>query len=244
MDEEFEGQDLRRAVFWGVDLGGARFRDVDLTGVSVSHAVLVDVDVDGVVERLSINGVDVTAYVNEHDAWYPLRSVLRASDVDEMRAAWSALEAAWAPVVDRVRNLPEDTAHRSFDEEWTFVETLRHLVFVLDKWWLAPVLGAASFHPIGMSNSGSVDFGWPGVDRTASATLDQAISALTDRAARFTESLGELTATDLDREVLVLENGAETVRACVLTVLEEWFHHLRYAVRDLARSACPAADES
>jgi hypothetical protein len=163
--------------------------------------------------------------------------MLRPADPDGMRAAWSALEAAWTPVVDRVRNLPDYAAHRSVDEEWTFVETLRHLVFVLDKWWLAPVLGAASFHPIGMSNSGSVDFGWPGVDSSVAPTLDEAIGALADRAARFTESLGELMSTDLDREVQVLENGTETVRACVLTVLEEGFHHLRYAVRDLDRSA-------
>jgi uncharacterized protein YjbI with pentapeptide repeats len=52
MPEEFEG-DLAGAVFWGVDLSGARFRDVNLTDVKISHAWLVNVDVDARSMRLS-----------------------------------------------------------------------------------------------------------------------------------------------------------------------------------------------
>ena len=46
MAEEFEGRDLKGAGFWGVDLTGARFREANLTDVSVSHAWLVNVDID------------------------------------------------------------------------------------------------------------------------------------------------------------------------------------------------------
>ena len=92
MPEEFEG-DLAGAVFWGADLPGARFRDVNLTDATISHAWLVDVDVDALVERVVINGVDVTDYVNERDPWYPLRAMLRPADPEGMRAAWAALEA-------------------------------------------------------------------------------------------------------------------------------------------------------
>ena len=45
MPEEFEG-DLAEAVFWGADLSGACFRDVNLTNVRISHAWLVNVDID------------------------------------------------------------------------------------------------------------------------------------------------------------------------------------------------------
>ena len=86
MPEEFEG-DLAGAVFWGADLSGARFRDVDLSGATISHASLVNVDIDALIEHVVINGVDVTAYVNERDPWYPLRAMLRPSDPDGMRAA-------------------------------------------------------------------------------------------------------------------------------------------------------------
>ena len=58
MAEEFEG-DLAGAVFWGADLRDATFRDVDLTGARISHAFVVDVDIDAQVERLVVNGVDV-----------------------------------------------------------------------------------------------------------------------------------------------------------------------------------------
>src|SRR6478609_2487135 len=70
--EEFEG-DLAGAVFWGADLRGARFRDVNLTDVEISHAWLVNVDIDALIEKVVINGVDVTDYVSERDQWHPLR---------------------------------------------------------------------------------------------------------------------------------------------------------------------------
>lgn len=45
--------------------------------------------------------------------------------------------------------------HESVNEEWSFVQTLRHLVFAMDKWFTAPILGDR-FHPIGLPNTGSV----------------------------------------------------------------------------------------
>jgi hypothetical protein len=155
MPQEFEG-DLQGAVFWGADLSGARFRDVNLTDVKISHAWLVDVDIDALVDRLVINGVDVTAYVNERDPSYPLRAMIRPTNPEGMRAAWAALEDAWATTVTRALALPEDSLHESVNNEWSFVQTLRHLVFAMDKWFTAPVLGG-SFHPIGLPNTGSVD---------------------------------------------------------------------------------------
>src|ERR1041384_8830926 len=98
MAAEFEG-DLAEAVFWGADMKGARFRDVDLTGTRISHAFVVDVDIDAFVDRLVVNGVDVTDYVNERDEWYPVRAMIRASDPEGLRAAWVALEEAWARTI-------------------------------------------------------------------------------------------------------------------------------------------------
>ena len=75
MPEEFEGRDLSDAVFWGVDLSRATFRDVLLKEIRISHAMLIDVDIDAFVDRVVINGVDVTQYVNDGDPWYPLRAM-------------------------------------------------------------------------------------------------------------------------------------------------------------------------
>ncbi len=207
MAEEFEDRDLSDSVFWGVDLRRATFRDVNLSGVSISHALLDDVDIDAKIDRLVINGVDVTDYVNERDRWYPLRAMIRPADPEGARAAW--------------------------DGEWSFAETLRHLLFAMDKWFTAPILGEG-FHPIGMPNSGSVDFPWPDLDRDAAPSYDEVLAARAQRVDRFRAWLDELDAADLTREVEVLENGTVTVHDCVFTVLEEEFEHDRYADRDLA----------
>ena len=233
MTEEFEG-DLTGAVFRGADLSGARFRDVNLTGVRISHSWLVDVDVDALVERVVINGVDVTAYVNERDPWYPLRSMLRAPTPEDMRETWVVLEAEWVKTIARAHALPENALHDSVDGEWSFVQTLRHLVFAMDKWFTAPVLGEG-FHAIGLPNRGSVDFPWPSLHYGMTPSLPEALAVRADRQARFRDFLASLATTDLERPVEVLENGTNPLRECIYTVFEEEFWHNRYALRDLAR---------
>ncbi len=231
--EEFEG-DLAGSVFWGADLSGARFRDVNLTGTKISHAWFVDVEIDALIDKVVINGVDVTAYVNERDAWYPLRSMLRASTPEDMRATWAALEAEWAKTVARAHALPEDALHESVDGEWSFVQTLRHLVFAMDKWFTAPVLGAG-FHPIGLPNSGSATFPWPGLQYDMAPSVSDALAVRADRGTRFRDYLASMATPDLGRPIEVLENGTHPLRECVQTVFEEEFWHNRYALRDLAR---------
>ena len=183
MPEEFEG-DLAGAVFWGADLHGARFRDVDLTDVTISHAWFVGVNVDALIDRVVINGVDVTAYVNERDPWYPLRAMLRPSTPDGMREAWSALEDEWAITLGLAMELPESALDESVNDEWSFVQTLRHLVFAMDKWFTVPILGEP-FDPMGLPNSGSVDFPWPGLDRTLTPSFADVKAVRDDRAARL-----------------------------------------------------------
>ena len=231
MPDEFGG-DLAGSLFWGADLRDARFRDVDLTGAKISHAWFVDVEVEALIDRVVINGVDVTAYVNERDAWYPLRSMLRASTPGDMRATWAALEAEWAKTVAQARALPEDAMHESVDDEWSFVQTLRHLIFAIDKWFTVPILGE-SFHPIGLPNSGSVDFPWPDLEYGLAPSVPDALAVRADRAACFRDFLASVTATDLGRPVDVLENGTTPLQGCIHTVFEEEFWHNRYAVRDL-----------
>jgi len=237
MPEEFEG-DLAGAVFWGADLSGARFRDVNLTDTKISHAWFVNVDIDALVDNVVINGVDVTAYVNERDPWYPLRGMLRPTDPEGMRATWAALEDEWAKTIATATALPEEKLHESVNDEWSFVQTLRHLVMAMDKWFTGPVLGEA-FHPIGIPNSGSVDFPFPGLDYSLSPSFSEALAVRADRATRFRDYLASVTADDFDKPVEVLENGPHPLQECLYTVFEEEFWHLRYARRDLALLGAP-----
>jgi hypothetical protein len=234
MAEAFEFQDLSDVVFWGVDLQRATLRDVDLTGARISHARLVDVVIDAEIDRLVVNGVDVTAYVNERDQWFDLRSQLRPTDPDAIRDGWQAFGAAWERVIERALGRTEEQRNASVDGEWSFAQTIRHLVFATDKWFTVPVLGGA-FHPIGLPNSGSVDFGWPGIDAAADPTFDDAVSAWRDRTAQMRDHLDDIEPAALTDEVMVLENGASAVHDCIGVVFEEHFQHLRYAIRDLDR---------
>ncbi len=232
MPEEFEG-DLAGAVFWGADLTGAKFRDVNLTDATISHAWLVNVEVDALVDNLVINGVDVTAFVNERDVWFPLRGMLRPPTPDDMSATWSALEAEWAATIGLAQALPDERANESVNGEFSFVQTLRHLVFAIDKWFTAPALGVG-YHPIGLPNSGSVDFPWPSLDYTLTPSLAEALAVRADRTSRFREFLASVTADDLEASIDVLENGEHPLAECIYTVFEEEFWHNRYALRDLA----------
>ncbi len=53
---------------------------------------------------------------------------------DDYRAMWDTIERLWPDTVARAGRLPEPALHLRVDDEWSFVETLRHLVFATDAW--------------------------------------------------------------------------------------------------------------
>jgi hypothetical protein len=138
----FEDTDLSGAQLRSVDLSHARFRNLDLTGAQMRGVELVNIDIDGLIENVIINGVDVAPLIDaELNKRYPLRAKMRPTDPAGFREAWDVLERLWAETVDRARRLPPDLLHESVDDEWSFIETLRHLVFATDAWLRRGVLG-------------------------------------------------------------------------------------------------------
>ena len=235
MAQEFEDQDLTDSVFWGVHLKNAHFRDADFSGSTMFHVLLKDVTVDGVIDRLVVNGVDVTDVVNNGDRWYPLRTMLMPTDGAAAIDAWDLLERGWAEAFTRADALTDEQRRESVDGEWSFIETLRHLVMAMDKWFTLPVLGQSEMHPMGLPNRGSNEFAWPGRDVAADPTYEAVRAVRAQRAASFREFITSATPAVLSRATTVLENGGATVEQCVHVVLEEEFEHLRYAIRDLER---------
>lgn len=157
---------------------------------------------------------------------------LEPTDPDGMRAAWSAVSSAWDATIERAQQLPEETLHASVDGEFSFVQTLRHLVFAIDKWFTMPILGGA-FDPMGLPNTGSLDFPWPGIDRDADPSFADVLAVRRDRAARFADYVADLEPADLTQTREVLENGIESVQMCLHVVFEEEHAHHGYATRDL-----------
>ena len=233
MPEEFEG-DLTAAVFWGADLSGARFRDVNLTDVTISHSWLVDVEIDAFIDRVVVNGVDVTAFVNEHDPWYPLRSVLRVSDPEGMRTGWAALREAWAATVARAQRLPVG-GHARVGRRRVVLRAdatapgVRdgQVVHRTDPWPGVP--------PVRAARQQLERLAVPDLDREAAPSLSEVLAARADQAIRLGDYLEAVTTDDLARSVDVLENGPHLARDCISTVFEEEFWHNRYAERDLAK---------
>ena len=151
--------DRSRAEFVDVDLSGARFVRVDLSG-AVMRAVHVrgaDIDAPWLLDgesSLVINGVDVVPFIEaELDRRFPGREQRRADDPQSLRAAWGSLERAWAETYARVAAMPAGTVDESVDGEWSFAQTLRHLVMATDAWLRGAVLGIDQpFHPLGQPN--------------------------------------------------------------------------------------------
>ena len=211
MPEEFEG-DLAGAVFWGADLSGARFRDVNLTDARISHAWLVNVDIDALVDKVVINGVDVTAYVNERDPWYPLRAMLRPSSPEGMRATWAALEDEWAKTVARAQALPEDALHESVNDEWTLrpdaaTSRLRdgQVVHGADPRRELPPDRVAE-HAAPSTSRG------PASTYDLTPSVSEALAVRADRATRFRDYLASVATTDFARPIDVLENGTNPLQ--------------------------------
>lgn len=242
MAEEFTRRDLSGARFEEVDFGGAWFRNVYLRDVVMRGAWLENVSIDAYVDGLEINGVDVGPLIEaELDRRDPDRVLIRADDVDGIRGAWEMTERRWAATVDRARALPEELLHERVLDEWSFIETLRHLVFATDAWVLRVLRGDPSpYHPLGLPHTEmDVPAGLPN-DADALPTLDEVLAVRESRFAVVRDVLAGLTPQRLDETTApVVEAGypeseGYPVRRVLRTILtEEWLHR-EYAERDLA----------
>src|SRR5947208_4917202 len=136
----FERVSLRGATFTQVDLNDASMRDVDFTGAQLRGALfsgsrmrgveLVNVDIYGELQNVVVNGVDIAPLVDaELNRRMPERARMRPDDSDGFRAAYAILERLWEGTVVRARTFPEAALHRGVDDEWSFIQTLRHLNF-------------------------------------------------------------------------------------------------------------------
>ena len=179
----FDRADLTGAQFFASDLSEARFRGVDMTRVTMRGVELVDVDIDGEIINVTVNGVAIGPLIEaELDRRNPDRVKMRPDDPDGFREAWEILGRLWDQTVTRARRLPPELLHESVDGEWSFIETLRHLVFATDAWVSRAIGGDPSpWHPLGLQWDEGDDM--PGVprDRDVRPSLDVVLELRRDR---------------------------------------------------------------
>ncbi len=233
--------EFRGGEFVDLDMSGAVFREVDLSGARMYGVLLMGADIDGAIDGLKVNGVEVRPLIEaELDRLHPERIALRPSTPDGAREAWRAVEDMWAPTMRRAAGLSEPDQRRSVNEEWSFVDTLRHLVFVTDAWFRNAVLADTHpFHPIGLPASFMTDADTFGIDPSANPSLDEIYQVRAERVSMVRTYLDTVTQADLDA---MREPGVpgwpppapRSALSCLQVLLnDEWAHH-QFAVRDLA----------
>lgn len=230
------------ARFEDQDLTDAEFRECDLTRARLIGVVMQDAVIDGLISNLVVNGVEVTSYVEaELDRRHPVRLLMRSADLADLRDAHRRLRADWATTIERLRTMPVGSEHRRVADEWSAVETLRHLVFVHDSWFRRCCLGSTQpFTGIGLASEFVPDQEEQGLDRSAAPGLDEVLAVRDDQAAELEHWLTTRTAVELTQAAPVPAGPGwpsyargKTVLECLHVVLnEEWEHH-RFCVRDL-----------
>jgi len=235
--------ELRGAEFVDADLRGARFVRADLSGVVMRAVDVRGADIDAPwlfrgESFLLVNGVDVIPLVEaELNRRFPGRGDRCAADPDGLRAAWAMLERTWAATLERVAAMPAGTVDISVGGEWSFAQTLRHLVMATDAWLGRSILGIEEpFHPIGQPHA---EYETDGNDMSVFTTVTPSYAEVLEVRAGHVAMVRDFLATVTSEELGEARKNPwapehqETVLSCLHVILrEEWDHH-RYAVRDL-----------
>ncbi|MGS0683972.1 DinB family protein [Nakamurella sp. GG22] len=235
--------DLQGAEFLAANLRGARFIRADLSGVVMRGVDLQEADIDAPWlfdgdSFLRINGVDVIGFVDaELNRRFPGRADRRAGDPAGLQSAWAALERTWAVTLERVAAMPAGTVDISVGGEWSFAQTLRHLVLATDAWLGRAVMEVEQpFHPLGQAGPEAAEDGMDlSIFVTGTPSYADVLDARAGRVAMVRDFLAAVTPEELatTRQNPWAPAYPETTLSCLHVILEEEWEHHRYAVRDL-----------
>ncbi len=108
---------------------------------------------------------------------------LFADDADGLSAAYRRITEMWIVTEQRTRALEPALLDQRVDGEWSFLETVRHLVFAVDAWINGILLGnPPDFHPLGMPPAHATSHPAT-LTVDAHPSLDEVLAARADRRA-------------------------------------------------------------
>lgn len=233
---------------------GAHIEHTDLRAISFHHVrfpgiELIDVEMSGEIDNVTINGVDIGPLIEaELNRRTPERAKMHPTTVEEFQEAWATLERLWSETEGRARALPPQMLHERVRDEWSFVQTLRHLGFASAAWVGRMVLGDPEpWHPLDLPWDEAP--GWDGIpwDREARPSLEEVIPVRRARQAMVGDVIAALTPEQLASTVTRTEPGWPQLEdfplsECLFIVVNEEWHHRVYAERDL--DALTATEEN
>ena len=242
-----KGPSLAGARIEEADFSGARLHAPNFEGAKMTDAWFYGADISGDLEGLRLNGVEVAPLVTaELERLFPERAKLRAMDRDGLAEAWVMIEDIWQATLARARALPEPSVVERVDDEWSFVETLRHLVLATDCWLRRMIKGIdRPYHPWGLAGSWLSDPTSWGINPAANPSLDEVLGVRRERMDEVQQTIAAITPEEIERVCIPPAtpghpNQPHTVLACLHVILnEEWEHH-RYAIRDLESLEIPS----
>jgi hypothetical protein len=88
----------------------------------------------------------------------------------------------WPPTVERAKRLPPNLLHERVEGEWSFIETLRHLVFATDAWVRRAILRLPEpYSPLGLRHDEAKPDPSVPNDPDARPSLDEVLGLRADR---------------------------------------------------------------
>src|SRR3954469_19645418 len=212
----YERTRMRNARFETVDLTGSQFRLVHLNDVQIRQAdlhrvrmrgvELLDVEIDGEMQNVVVNGIEIGPLVEaEMERRDPDYTKMKPKDADGFREAWEILERRWAETVERARRLDPARLHERGDDEWSFNEPLRHLCYATDAWANRVYLGDPDpWSPLDLPFDTVRDLEWRH-DKAIRPSLDEVLAVRAERQAKVRRILAELTDADLEGRTTPVE---------------------------------------
>lgn len=150
---------------------------------------------------------------------------------ERARSARDRLETTIA----RASGFTEDQRNERVDGEWSTIESLRHLVLVIDLWLSRTILGNPDpFHPIALPPSFMPPKLFPesSIDPDARPSFAEACDVIRDRLAAVQAYVDGMTEADLERSVAA---HAKTVGGALSVLFNELAAHDAFIHRDLER---------
>src|SRR5262245_30442037 len=162
----------------------------------------------------------------------PPPPVVPVASVEEARRSAAEVTDALEATMARAASFSDEELHRSVNGEWCAVDSLRHVVLIVDLWLSKAVLGEDDpFHPMALPPT-FMPPALPGtsIDPDARPTFDEACQVVRGRLATVRTSIDELTPESLERPIAA---HAKTVGGALSVLFGELRAHNRFINRDL-----------